>query len=107
MITPDGRAKIMDFGLAKIKGGMELTKTGGTVGTIGYMSPEQIQAGEIDQRTDLWALGVVLYEMLLGKLPFRGEHEAAIMYEILNVEPQALQSTRADAPEHLQLVVSQ
>ncbi len=106
MITPDGRAKIMDFGLAKIKGGLDITKSGSTVGTIGYMSPEQIQGAEVDERTDLWSLGVVLYEMIAGQRPFRAEHEAAIMYEILNVEPQAIQSARADVPEHLQIVVS-
>jgi len=107
MITKDGQVKIMDFGLAKLKGGAGLTRTGSTIGTIGYMAPEQIQGNEVNQQSDLWALGVVLYEMLAKKPPFRGDHEAAIMYEILNIEPQAVQSYRADVPDHLQLVVSQ
>jgi serine/threonine protein kinase/Tfp pilus assembly protein PilF len=106
MVTSEGRLKIMDFGLAKLRGGVGLTQTGATVGTIAYMSPEQIVAGEIDHRTDLWAYGVVLYEMLTGERPFGGEHEAAIMYEILNVEPKAVQSFRPDVPEHLHTLIS-
>ena len=107
MVTPEGRVKIMDFGLAKLRGEMDLTRTGTTVGTIAYMSPEQIAGGEVDQRVDLWAYGVVLYEMLTGERPFKGEHEAAVMYEILNVEPKALQSFRVDVPEHIRMLVSQ
>ena len=106
LVTKDGRVKIMDFGLAKLKGGVHLTRSGSTVGTIGYMSPEQIQGLEVDQRTDLWAFGVVLYEMLTGELPFHEEHEAAIMYEILNVDPKVVQSYRPDIPEHLQGLVT-
>ena len=107
MITAEGRLKIMDFGLAKFRGDVGLTQTGTTVGTIAYMSPEQIVAGEVDHRTDLWAYGVILYEMLAGERPFRGEHEAAIMYEILNVEPKAVQSYRSDVPENIQTLVSE
>ncbi len=87
MVTNDQRVKIMDFGLAKLKGRKDLTKTKATVGTLSYMSPEQIQGAELDQRTDLWSLGVVLYEMLCGQLPFKGDYEASIMYSILNEEP--------------------
>ncbi len=87
MLTIDGRVKIMDFGLAKLKGRKDLTRTKTTVGTLSYMSPEQIQGAELDQRTDLWSLGVVLYEMLFGQLPFKGDYEASIMYSILNEEP--------------------
>jgi eukaryotic-like serine/threonine-protein kinase len=90
MVTIDGRAKIMDFGLAKLKGVSKLTKTGSTVGTIAYMSPEQVEGIETDHRTDIFSFGVVIYEMLTGHLPFRAEHETAIMYEIINVEPQSL-----------------
>jgi serine/threonine-protein kinase len=90
MVTSDGRAKIMDFGLAKLKGVSKLTKTGSTVGTIAYMSPEQVEGIETDQRTDIFSFGVVVYEMLSGRLPFRAEHETAMMYEIINVEPQSL-----------------
>ncbi len=106
MVAKDGRVRITDFGLAKLKGSLGLTRTGTTVGTMSYMSPEQIQGLEVDQRTDLWAFGVVVYEMLTGELPFRGQYEPAIMYEILNVDPKAIQTVRQDVPEHLQVLVS-
>ena len=70
MITNDGKAKIMDFGLAKVSGGTQLTKIGSTVGTAAYMSPEQSRGEEIDHRTDIWSFGVVLYEMLTGQSSF-------------------------------------
>ncbi len=89
MITKDGKVKIMDFGLAKIKGGAELTKIGSTIGTAAYMSPEQAKGNVVDQRTDIWSFGVVLYEMLTGELPFKGDYDQAIIYSILNEEPQA------------------
>jgi serine/threonine-protein kinase len=88
MLTSNGQARVMDFGLAKLKGALKLTKSLSTVGTLGYMSPEQIQGGEIDNRSDIFSFGVLLFEMLTGKLPFRGEHEAAIVYSVVNEEPQ-------------------
>jgi serine/threonine protein kinase/tetratricopeptide (TPR) repeat protein len=91
MLTSKGQAKVMDFGLAKLKGSLKLTKTSSTVGTLAYMAPEQIQVGEIDHRSDIFSYGVLLFEMLTGKLPFRGEHEAAMMYSILNEQPEPLQ----------------
>jgi serine/threonine protein kinase len=100
VITPEGRVKIMDFGLAKIKGGVKLTKTGRVVGTIGYMSPEQVQGCNIDHRADLWSFGVILYEMLTGQLPFQEIHEAAVMYKILNAEPN-MTALRQHAPDSL------
>jgi eukaryotic-like serine/threonine-protein kinase len=87
MITPKGQAKIMDFGLAKIKGSTKLTKAGSTLGTAAYMSPEQAQGEEVDHRSDIFSFGVVLYELLTTKLPFRGEHQAALMYSLINEEP--------------------
>jgi eukaryotic-like serine/threonine-protein kinase len=88
MITGDGKIKIMDFGLAKVGQGTQLTKVGSTVGTAAYMSPEQAKGEEIDNRTDIWSLGVVLYEMLTGKMAFKGDYEQAVIYSILNEKPE-------------------
>ena len=90
MITNDGKVKIMDFGLAKVGKDSQLTKLGSTVGTIAYMSPEQTQGETIDNRTDIWSFGVVLYEMVTGKMPFKGEYDQAIIYSILNEEPVSI-----------------
>ncbi|RPI65571.1 MAG: hypothetical protein EHM47_18635, partial [Ignavibacteriales bacterium] len=84
MITKDGQVKIMDFGIAKLKGSSGLTKTGMSVGTLSYMSPEQVQGIGVDQRSDIWSLGVVFYELLTGELPFKTEHDAALIYMISN-----------------------
>ena len=88
MITGDGKVKIMDFGIARIGRGDQLTKIGTTIGTIDYMSPEQAKGENLDHRTDIWSFGVVFYEMLTGEMPFNGDYEQAIIYSILNVEPQ-------------------
>ncbi len=90
MINSKNMIKVMDFGLAKLKGSLKLTKTSSTVGTLAYMSPEQIQGAEVDGRSDIFSFGVVLFEMLTGHMPFRGEHEAAMMYSIINEEPEPL-----------------
>ena len=91
-ITNDGVVKILDFGLAKLSGQTMITKMGETVGTIAYMSPEQTRGELVDQRTDIWSLGVVLYEMLTGQLPFKGDYEQAVIYSILNKELKDLSS---------------
>jgi len=101
MVTEDGKIKIMDFGLAKIGKGTQVTKFGSTVGTIAYMSPEQTRGDEIDHRTDIWSFGVVLYEMLTGKLPFKGEYDAAIIYSILNEEVQSPSKVNPNVPAAL------
>ncbi len=88
MITIDGKVKIMDFGLAKVSGGTQLTKIGSTVGTAAYMSPEQARGEEVDHRTDIWSFGIVLYEMITGKQLFKGDYEQAVIYSILNEEPE-------------------
>ena len=107
MITPEGQVKIMDFGLAKVLGGSaELTKAGSAVGTAAYMSPEQIQGAEADVRSDIFSYGVTLFEMLTGRLPFRGEHEAAISYSIVNETPPPVRSLRPEAPERLERIVA-
>jgi serine/threonine-protein kinase len=106
MLTGKGQVKIMDFGLAKIAGGgAQLTKDQSTVGTAAYMSPEQARGEAVDQRNDIWSFGVVLYEMLTGKLPFGGDYEQAVLYAILNEEPPAISEYRPETPEGLQQMV--
>ncbi|MCH7773738.1 MAG: protein kinase [Bacteroidetes bacterium] len=95
-ITNDGIAKILDFGLAKTSSEPSITKLGSTIGTVSYMSPEQTKGEEVDHRTDIWSLGVVLYQMLSGSLPFQGDYEQAIIYSILNEEPALLTSLPAE-----------
>ena len=96
MVTETDQVKVMDFGLAKLRGSIKLTKSSSTVGTLAYMAPENIQGQEIDARTDIFSFGVVLYEMLTGQLPFKGDYESAMMYAILNEEPEPIQQYRSD-----------
>src|SRR5258708_3293035 len=105
MITGEGRIKITDFGLAKLLGGSTLTRSGATLGTAAYMSPEQARGEEVDHRSDLFSFGIVLYEMLTACLPFKGVHEAALLYEIVNESPKRLNSIRTDIPVELERIV--
>jgi len=104
IITPEGVAKIVDFGLAKI-GDVPLTKMAAVIGTASYMAPEQINGSKGDQRTDIWALGAMLYEMLTGQVPFQGSYEQAVMYAILNAEPEPIKSLRSGIPDELVHIV--
>ncbi len=98
--------KILDFGLAKLAGTEGVTQTGTTVGTVAYMSPEQARGAEVDHRTDIWSLGVVLYEILTGQQPFQGDNLLAISNAILGSEPVSLTRLRAGTSPALARVVT-
>lgn len=105
LVTPAGVVKILDFGLAKIAGTDDLTRDGSTLGTISYMSPEQIRGDELDPRSDIWSFGVVLYQMVTGKLPFAGDYEHSIMYSILNTDLPQPGHSDASLPEGLDRII--
>ncbi len=105
MLTDDGVVKILDFGLAKLTGQTRITKTATTMGTIAYMSPEQSRGETVDKRTDIWSLGVMLYQMVTGQLPFKGEYEQAVVFSILNNDPEPIDNLRTDIPAEIQEIV--
>jgi len=106
LIDKSGRVKIVDFGLAMVKGASKLTKDATTIGTLKYMSPEQYKNEDIDNRTDIFSFGVILFEMLTGKLPFQGEYQAAIMYSVVNEQPKQIKSLRPDTPQNLEQIIN-
>ncbi len=105
MLRKDGLVQIMDFGLAKLQGVSRLTREGNTVGTIGYMSPEQVQGFNVDHRTDIFSFGVLLYELISGQSPFKGMHETAIIYEIVNVDVSPMSSVKPEIDPTLDAIV--
>lgn len=105
LIDSHGRARILDFGLASVAGTDQLTKTGSTLGTIGYMSPEQVRGEAVDHRTDIFSLGVVLYELITGRQPFKGDNDAATSRNILDINPEPLARYKAGVSEELQRVI--
>jgi len=98
--------KIMDFGIAQLAGSTKLTQMGTTIGSVAYMSPEQSRGEGVDQRTDLWALGAVLFEMIVGRTPFQGDFDSAILYSIANEDPDPLSGLRTGVPLDLEWIVS-
>jgi len=106
MLAENGVAKIVDFGLAKLAGAAKLTRSGSTLGTFAYMSPEQLRGEEIDTRTDIFSFGVLLYEMLTGRLPFRGEVEASLVYSIIDDTPEVIEKFRTDVDPRISAIVS-
>ncbi len=106
MVDEKGHVTVMDFGLALLTEGSKLTKFDTTLGTFAYMSPEQAEGAEVDHRTDIWALGCVLYEMVCGQRPFKGLYDQALVYEILNEEHEPITGVRAGVPMELEVYVA-
>jgi serine/threonine-protein kinase len=105
VVSDKGHAIVMDFGLAKLQGQTKLTQTGTTVGTVSYMSPEQARGDEVDHRSDIWSLGVVLYSMVVGRYPFEGEHPSSVMYLVMNEPHEPLTALRTGVPMELERIV--
>jgi non-specific serine/threonine protein kinase len=105
MVTAAGQVKITDFGIAKLAGRTKVTRTGATVGTVDYMSPEQTSGESVDHRTDIWSIGVLLYEMVSGQLPFRADVDHAVVYKILNEDQMPMTGLVADLPTELERII--
>ena len=105
IIDKENRPRILDFGLATITGEEKLTKTGSTLGTAGYMSPEQIEGKQVDQRSDLFSVGVILYEMLTGRRPFEGDNDAAVVRAITSSNPEPIARFKSGVTGELQQII--
>jgi TolB-like protein/Tfp pilus assembly protein PilF/predicted Ser/Thr protein kinase len=105
VLTPKGQAKIMDFGLAKSSRGVVVTQESTTLGTVAYMSPEQARSEPVDARTDIYSLGALLYEMVTGRRPFEGDYDQAVIYSILNAQPEPVTALRTGVPLELERVI--
>jgi len=106
LIDSHGRARILDFGLASVAGSDQLTKTGSTLGTVGYMSPEQVRGEQVDHRSDIFSLGVVLYELITGRQPFKGDNDAATLHNVTDNEIEPLVRYKTGVPDELQRIVN-
>jgi serine/threonine-protein kinase len=104
LIGQDGIARIVDFGLAKLSGQTMLTKAGSTLGTEAYMSPEQARGESVDHRTDIWSLGVTMYEMVTGQPPFKSEYHDGLVYSLLNEQPSPMTGLRTGVPMELERI---
>jgi len=104
-VTDKNIVKIVDFGLAKLTDRSKLTDTGTTLGTVSYMSPEQTRGDNVDHRTDIWSLGVILYEMITGQTPFKGQYDQAVMYGIMNESPEPITALRSGLSLELERIV--
>ncbi|MFC1559151.1 protein kinase [Gemmatimonadota bacterium] len=106
MVSMEGNVKVMDFGLAHLEDRSQLTRTGTTMGTLAYSSPEQLVGNPVDKRSEIFSLGVVFYELLTGQLPFKSPSEGELVFEIINTEQELLTTCREDVPENVCSVVN-
>ncbi len=106
IVDQELRLKILDFGLATVQGGDALTKAGSTLGTVAYMSPEQAKGSKVDHRSDLFSLGIVMYELMTGRTPFKRTNDTGTMHAIINENPEPLERYKSDVPPELQRIVT-
>lgn len=105
LLDAKGRVKIADFGLAKAQGRTKLTEEGSTMGTLNYMSPEQLNAADVDHRSDIWSFGVVLYEMITDRTPFEWDYDAVVSYAIMHQEPEPLARYKTGVSKGMQRII--
>ena len=106
MVSMEGNVKVMDFGLAHLEHKSQLTRTGTTMGTLAYSSPEQLTGAEVDRRSEIFSLGVVFYELLTGQLPFKSPAEGELLFEIINNEQDHPSQIRTDVPDNVEAVIT-